>query len=124
MTNKLAPNPYEAPAPKRCSSTPRRSRPDRARTRTSSARADPRRSSADVAGYRIAFEASFSERMVVSANTFLDGSAVLPSPPKTGASISINAFESGRADKQRSFRSCPWRRAAQRERWVARKERA
>ena len=34
-----------------------------------------------------------SERMVVSANTFLDGSAVLPSPPKTGASISINRLQ-------------------------------
>jgi hypothetical protein len=30
--------------------------------RTSSARADPRRNSADVAGYKIAFEASFSEK--------------------------------------------------------------
>ena len=28
--------------------------------------------------------------MVVSANTFFDGSFALPSPPKTGASISIN----------------------------------
>jgi hypothetical protein len=27
--------------------------------------------------------------MVVSANTFFDGSRQLPSPPKTGASISI-----------------------------------
>lgn len=31
-----------------------------------------------------------SERVVVSANTFLDGSVELPSPPKPGASISIN----------------------------------
>ncbi len=31
--------------------------------------------------------------MVVSANTFLDGSAVLPSPPETGASISIKRFQ-------------------------------
>jgi hypothetical protein len=30
--------------------------------------------------------------MVVSANTFFDGSVELPDPPKTGASISINAF--------------------------------
>jgi hypothetical protein len=28
--------------------------------------------------------------MVVSANTFFDGSVELPDPPKTGASISIN----------------------------------
>jgi hypothetical protein len=30
--------------------------------------------------------------MVVSANTFFDGSVTLPSPPKTGASISISAL--------------------------------
>jgi len=30
--------------------------------------------------------------MVVSANTFFDGSFALPSPPKTGASISISAL--------------------------------
>jgi hypothetical protein len=30
--------------------------------------------------------------MVVSANTFFDGSVELPSPPKTGASISITAL--------------------------------
>jgi Helix-turn-helix domain len=72
--------------------TPTRCPLDRARTRTSSARADPRCNSADVVGYRIAFEASFSGRMVVSANTFFDGSFELPSPPKTGASISISAF--------------------------------
>jgi hypothetical protein len=30
--------------------------------------------------------------MVVSANTFFDGSVELPDPPKTGASISINAL--------------------------------
>jgi hypothetical protein len=29
--------------------------------------------------------------MVVSANTFFDGSVELPSPPRTGASISIRA---------------------------------
>jgi hypothetical protein len=31
--------------------------------------------------------------MVVSANTFFDGSVELPDPPKTGASISINAMD-------------------------------
>jgi hypothetical protein len=31
--------------------------------------------------------------MVVSANTFFDGSDKLPSPPKTGASISINGLQ-------------------------------
>jgi len=30
--------------------------------------------------------------MVVSVNTFFDGSFALPSPPKTGASISISAL--------------------------------
>jgi ribosome-binding protein aMBF1 (putative translation factor) len=35
--------------------------------------------------------------MVVSRNTFLDGSVELPSPPKTGASISINAIDSDTA---------------------------
>ena len=34
--------------------------------------------------------------MVVSANTFFDGSVELPSPPKTGASISINRLNSDR----------------------------
>jgi hypothetical protein len=31
--------------------------------------------------------------MVVSANTFFDGSRQLPSPPKTGASISIKQLQ-------------------------------
>jgi hypothetical protein len=30
--------------------------------------------------------------MVVSANTFFNGSLALPSPPETGASISISAL--------------------------------
>ena len=32
---------------------------------------------------------------------------------------SNNAFESGRADKQRALSFCPWRLAAQRERWAS-----
>jgi len=36
--------------------------------------------------------------MVVSRNTFLDGSVELPSPPKTGASISITAVNADARD--------------------------
>jgi hypothetical protein len=40
--------------------------------------------------------------MVVSANTFFDGSFALPSPPKTGASISINALQATRKKAARA----------------------
>ena len=38
--------------------------------------------------------------MVVSANTFLDGSVKLPSPPETGASISIKRMQPTRVKRR------------------------
>jgi len=53
--------------------------------------------------------------MVVSPNTFFDGSVELPSPPKTGASISINALLTDTyASPLRAQRG-----AAKRGRWAA-----